>query len=153
MPNCCSTTCAASSTYAARSAAKSWPNRWTALIRTFYVQHRCHSPLFRDIPREFVHWLLLQPLSELPPFIAHLAHYEWLELAADVRGAGATPPSAVPIFSPAALHANPTLQLGIYPGGASDRPEFQPRRTGCHPTCLAVYRDQHDMVRLPSSTP
>jgi len=39
--------------------------RWAALIRAFYVQHRCRNPLFRDIPREFVH-RLLQPLSERP---------------------------------------------------------------------------------------
>ena len=25
--------------------------RWTELIRSFYIEYRCHSPLFRDIPR------------------------------------------------------------------------------------------------------
>jgi hypothetical protein len=63
--------------------------RWTELIRSFYIEYRCHSPLFRDIPREFAHWLRTQPvpLLQLPPFIADLAHYEWLELAADVHPA------------------------------------------------------------------
>ncbi|MFO1379730.1 MAG: putative DNA-binding domain-containing protein [Chitinivorax sp.] len=128
--------------------------RWTALIRTFYVQHRCHSPLFRDIPREFVHWLLLQPLSELPPFIAHLAHYEWLELAADVHAAPVPATRAVADILTAALHANPTLQLGIYPWPVHRiGPEFQPDAPDATPTCLAVYRDQHDMVRFTQLNP
>ena len=48
---------------------------WHALARDFYAGHRCQSPLFLDIPREFL---------DYPPFIAELAHYEWVELALSV---------------------------------------------------------------------
>lgn len=128
--------------------------RWTALIRAFYMQHRCHSPLFRDIPREFVHWLLEQPLSELPPFIAHLAHYEWLELAADVHTARVPAPRIVADILTTALQANPTLQLGVYPWPVHQiSPEFQPDTPDTTPTCLAVYRDQLDVVRFTQLNP
>jgi len=30
---------------------------WHALVRAFYAGHRCHTPLFTEIGREFVRWL------------------------------------------------------------------------------------------------
>jgi hypothetical protein len=129
---------------------------WTELIRAFYIEHRCHSPLFRDIPREFVHWLLEHPqqTTHLPPFIAHLAHYEWLELAADVHPGEVTAPSPVDAPLTSTLHANPTLQLGIYPWPVQQiSVEFQPLTPDTSPTCLAVYRDSADTVRFTQLNP
>ena len=129
---------------------------WTELIRAFYIEHRCHSPLFRDIPREFVHWLLEHPqqTTHLPPFIAHLAHYEWLELAADVHPGEVTAARPVARILANTLHTNPTLQLGIYPWPVQHiSTEFQPLTPDNTPTCLAVYRDSRDSVRFTQLNP
>jgi hypothetical protein len=130
--------------------------RWTELIRSFYIEYRCHSPLFRDIPREFVHWLRTQPvpLLQLPPFIADLAHYEWLELAADVHPAHVVRRGPVADVYGAPLSVNPTLQLGIYPWPVQQIcSTFQPLTPDSTPSCLAVHRDDSDTVRFTQLNP
>lgn len=53
---------------------------WNALCRRYFVEHRCASPLFTEVAAEFVQWL--QVLDRPPrPFLAELAHYEWVEQA------------------------------------------------------------------------
>jgi hypothetical protein len=53
---------------------------WQALCRRYFIEHRCASPLFTEVAAEFVQWLQRQ--DTLPrPFLAELAHYEWVELA------------------------------------------------------------------------
>ena len=57
------------------------PIRWNQLIQTFISDHRCKSPLYREIPDEFVDYLMNQQSQmKLPEFILELAHYEWMEL-------------------------------------------------------------------------
>lgn len=60
--------------------------RWGWLVRDFFSDHRCHTPIFRQIPEEFV--LYLKEKRGLragdPVFLADLAHYEWVELALSV---------------------------------------------------------------------
>lgn len=60
---------------------------WEQLARQFFIQHDCRSPYFVDISKEFVEYLANGvPENEyLYPFIAELAHYEWLELDVSVR--------------------------------------------------------------------
>ena len=59
---------------------------WQALCRRYFIEHRCASPLFTEVAAEFVQWLQLQ--DTLPrPFLAELAHYEWVELALQSRDA------------------------------------------------------------------
>lgn len=55
---------------------------WTQLCRDFYRDYRCHTPLFPEIPREFLQYLQdhREQHDEDPPFILELAHYEWAEL-------------------------------------------------------------------------
>lgn len=56
---------------------------WHALVRDFYRRHRAQSPLFLEIPREFLRYLETErrDVAADPPFLAELAHYEWIELA------------------------------------------------------------------------
>ena len=56
---------------------------WTALCREFYRDYRCHTPLFPELPREFLQYLQdhRQNHEGDPPFMLELAHYEWVELA------------------------------------------------------------------------
>ncbi|MBT2766478.1 putative DNA-binding domain-containing protein [Stenotrophomonas sp. ISL-67] len=59
---------------------------WDAVCRRYFIEHRCASPLFTEVAAEFVEWLQLQ--DALPrPFLAELAHYEWVELALQSRDA------------------------------------------------------------------
>ena len=56
---------------------------WTALCREFFRDYRCHTPLFPELPREFLQYLQghRQNHEGDPPFMLELAHYEWVELA------------------------------------------------------------------------
>lgn len=63
---------------------------WSALCRRYFVAHRCASPLFTEVAAEFVAWL--QAVDDLPrPFLAELAHYEWVEQALQGLDAVALP--------------------------------------------------------------
>jgi hypothetical protein len=60
--------------------------RWKMLIKDFYRDHKSHSPLFPDLPKEFLDYLANERASgqhtddqDDPPFIYELAHYEWVE--------------------------------------------------------------------------
>jgi hypothetical protein len=60
--------------------------RWQMLIRDFYSIHNSRTPLFPDLPREMLDYLVNErsntPHSDTeadPPFLYELAHYEWAE--------------------------------------------------------------------------
>lgn len=66
---------------------------WNRLVREFFAEHRCRSPLYRDLPGEFREWLggpRHDALRARLPFLDELAHYEWIEMALD------TDPRAIP---------------------------------------------------------
>lgn len=57
---------------------------WRKLVREFFASHQAQSPIFREIPAQFLQFLNNQSdLVEngLPIFLKQLAHYEWVELA------------------------------------------------------------------------
>jgi hypothetical protein len=123
---------------------------WHALVRDFYATHRCHSPLFLEIPHEFLGYLERErgEQPEDPPFLRELAHYEWVELALSV--ADTPPPGGVdahgdllarlPIPSPLAWplsYRYPVHRIS---------PDFQPHEPGEQPTYLLVYRGGDDEV-------
>lgn len=85
---------------------------WQQLVRGFIQAHRCSTPYFMEISQEFLQYLLQEyQLRDLdPPFMAELAHYEWVELALDV--AEESPPPAVQVDDP--LAAVP--RLSPWPG-------------------------------------
>lgn len=65
------------------------PMRWRALIKDFIAEHRCLSPYYRQIPDEFVRYLQTERLAkDDPPFLAELAHFEWIELVLSIGEAG-----------------------------------------------------------------
>jgi hypothetical protein len=61
-------------------------DRWALLIRDYFRDHRSQAPLFPDMPKEFLHYLTEErpagqcsdPECDLP-YMAELAHYEWVE--------------------------------------------------------------------------
>ena len=60
---------------------------WHALVRDFYREHRAATPLFPELPREFIQYLQERepPDATNPPWLVELAHYEWAELALDLH--------------------------------------------------------------------
>jgi len=82
--------------------------RWPSLVRTFLRDWRCLTPHYREIPREFVRYLM-EAAADQPPWLMELAHYEWAELAVDIMDA----PTA-PAFDPEGdlLDGRPVLATG-----------------------------------------
>jgi uncharacterized protein len=123
---------------------------WHALVRAFIDRHRCHTPYFLEISQEFVQFLMqeFQARPCDPPFLAELAHYEWVELALDT--AEDVLPDAVvvedvlavvPRLSPLAWSLGyrfPVHRIGT---------DFRPVEAA-GPTFLAVYRNREDQVRF-----
>lgn len=123
---------------------------WHALVRAFIDQHRCHTPYFMQISQEFVQFLLqdYRALSSDPPFLAELAHYEWVELGLDI--AQEALPDAVlvediltvvPRLSPLAWVLS--YQFPVHRIG----PNFRPV-DAAELTYLVVYRNREDRVRF-----
>lgn len=127
--------------------------RWQALVRDFYARHRAHTPLFPELPREFLRYLQDERgvRDGDPPFLLELAHYEWVELALTLdeneldaieADADGDLLAGVPVFSPLAWplsYAWPVHQI---------RPEFQPSEPPSEATHLLVNRDRHYRVRF-----
>lgn len=51
---------------------------WLKLCKAFMREHSADSPIFREIPQEFLAFLATQ--ADLPPYLSSLCHYEWIEL-------------------------------------------------------------------------
>lgn len=123
---------------------------WHRLVRTFIEGHRCHTPYFLEISQEFLQFLMqdYSPRDCDPPFMAELAHYEWVELALDVSQE--VLPDAVAIDD---MLANPvrlsplawllSYQFPVHRIGPAFRPVVAEQ-----PTYLVVYRDREDTVRF-----
>lgn len=119
--------------------------RWRRLVRAFFAEHRCHTPIFRQIPDEFVHYLqqTYQDRQGDPPFLRELAHYEWIELAlsVDEREPDLTAfdpdgdllnkcPALNPVMEQLA-YSFPVHRIG---------PRFKPLAPDTLPTLIAVFR-------------
>ena len=61
---------------------------WQELLNDFIAGHRCLSPYYRQIPDEFVQYLQNErQVTDDLPFLAELAHFEWVELALSIAEA------------------------------------------------------------------
>jgi hypothetical protein len=126
---------------------------WDRLIREFFVEHRCHTPLFPELPREFLQYLQggREAREGDPPFLLELAHYEWVELALGIDDTDLDTVRAqadgnllegVPVLSPLAwplAYRYPVHRIG---------PDFRPAEPPAQPTHLLVYRNRQDTVRF-----
>ncbi len=121
---------------------------WHELVRRFMDGHRCGSPYFLEISQEFIRYLVEEHVQRDcdPPFLAELAHYEWVELALDVATeelpaedtSGAATRLALSPLAWVLSYQFPVHRIG---------PGFQPEHAeeGCF---LVVYRDRDDVVRF-----
>lgn len=110
---------------------------WRDLVRSFYRDFRAGTPLFPELPREFLQYLQQRATEGLgdPAWWFELAHYEWAELALDLHEASpADVPhdaagdllAGVPVPSPVAwalAYAWPVHRLS--PGHLPDAPPAQ----------------------------
>lgn len=126
---------------------------WLQLVRDFYREHRCQTPLFPELPKEFLRYLQQQRMNRAgdPPYLLELAHYEWVELAlsldeneldqirADREG---DLMKEVPVLSPLAWPLSYRYPVHrIKPGFEIDSPPDQA-------THLLVYRNREDRIRF-----
>ena len=123
---------------------------WHELVRSFIDGHRCQSPYFLEISQEFIGFLLQehQPRPCDPPFMAELAHYEWVELALDIAEEELPPDSGTFSVLDSPLTLSPlawvlSYQYPVHMIG----PSFQPAEAA-EPLFLVVYRNREDKVQF-----
>lgn len=127
--------------------------RWTALIRDFYREHRANTPLFVEIAGEFVAYLESERMDHPkdPPFLAPLAHYEWVELVLSVREA--EPPECMASFIENPLSFRPWLSplawlLSYNFPVQRIGPDFLPGDADREEVKLLVYRGRDEEVHF-----
>jgi len=127
--------------------------KWITLCRDFYSEYRCHTPLFPELPREFLRYLqeYRQQRSGDPVFMLELAHYEWVELALSLDE---TEPDdiavdrdgdlldRVPLLSPLAWPLS--YQYPVHQINA----DFQPQSTPAEATHLLVWRQRDYSIKF-----
>lgn len=124
--------------------------KWQALVRSFMADYRANTPIFREIPQQFLQHLALTGTAKLklPEFLPSLMHYEWVELALsalDVTVSADAPQDI--LHTPLSL--NPALYLLQY-----DYPvhqisvDFQPKKPAKMPTFLLVFRNASHQIRF-----
>lgn len=140
-----------------RCAARRGKEKFIADFAGFMEEHACASPYLRDIPAEFVEWVVARwkADAEVSPYLGDLARHELLE--ADVRNDpdGGEAPTGKPVALDAALVFDGSTRLMRYDYAVhklsyatddrSDPPEVL--------THLLVYRDAEVKVRYLELTP
>jgi len=123
---------------------------WARLVRRFYAGHKARTPYFLELPREFVEWLAQGDVlpAGLPPFLAELAHYEWIELALSITEAELPAADAdadllrgAPVLSPLAWPL--AYRWPVHRLSRSNQPGEPPPT----PTFIVVHRD-HDAAEV-----
>lgn len=133
------------------------PTAWRRLLLDFIAEHQCLSPYYRQIPDEFVLYLQNErkAANDLP-FLAELAHFEWVELQLSISEAEpfdimplseAELQAEVPVFTPVRqlLHYHwPVQYIG---------PRFQPSERPAIATHILGFRDIDDQVQFIALSP
>lgn len=139
---------------------------WQALVHAFYTTHRCTTPLFTEVAREFVDWLAARdPAAGDPPWLPELAHYEWIEL--DLQLSDAEPAPCRSRFSGDPVTESHRRQGGSYKFALSPLarplayawpvhrvgPGHQPTEAPAAPTLLLARRDDAGDVHFSELSP
>lgn len=131
---------------------------WDTLIREFFREHQCHTPLFPEFAREFMRYLEFrrQAGRNDPPYLLELAHYEWAELALSLdeneigdvpHDPDGDPLTGVPAVSPLACvlaYHYPVHRIG---------PDYRPAEEPAQATVLLLVRGRDDEVRFHEINP
>jgi hypothetical protein len=127
--------------------------KWSKLVRDFFSAHRCHTPFFRQIPDEFVHYLKNErgDHPDDPAFLQDLAHYEWVELMLSVSSKeinfGLIDVQGDLMQGQPALNPLLSLQSYAYPVHRIS-PRFKPTAEQKEETHFAILRNIDDEVKF-----
>jgi uncharacterized protein len=135
-----------------------YAEHWGALIRDFYREHGCQTPLFTELPREFMRYLESRDEQDRgdPPWLRELAHYEWVELALQISEATTQDIPHTPDGD--LLSGRPLLSPLVWPLayvwpvhriGPNHRPDAPPEA----PTLLMLRRETNGKVSFHALTP
>lgn len=131
---------------------------WHALVRDFYREHRAATPLFPELPREFIQYLQARADAARGDkhWLLELAHYEWVELALDLSEASLA--DAPHDAAGDLLHGAPALSPLAWPLAYTWpvhrlSPAFQPDAPPAAATFLLVQRDGDYRVRFNELSP
>jgi len=125
--------------------------QWDKMIRDYFSNHLAHTPLFPEMPREFLKYLEndREALESDPPFIYELAHYEWVELALGLLdlendlnkiNSDGNLLDEVPVMSSLAWSLSYQFPVHLI------SPEFQPQQQPEQTTYIVVYRNTEDEI-------
>ncbi len=124
---------------------------WHQLVRGFYRDYRCKTPLFPEIPEEFISYLDQQNPYPEKPFLAELAHYEWIELALELDtktldmkqiDASGDLNSGIPVISPQAWVLN--YQWAVDKISPDNQPSVAPDQA----SFILVHRLKDDSIEF-----
>lgn len=128
--------------------------KWHLMVRDFFSRHISHTPLFSEMPREFLKYLETErDEAEDPVYINELAHYEWVELALmtseldeeinyEQINTEGNLLGGQPVLSPLAWPL--TYQFPVH----KISPEFVVSDIPSQPTYLLIYRDHNDEIHF-----
>jgi len=125
---------------------------WRRIVEDFIAEHRCRSPYYRQIPDEFVLYLQNERQTvDDPPFLAELAHFEWMELVLSI--AEAEPFTAETLsdaqLMDAVLVFTPVMKLLHYAWPVQQISRtYQPSRPPTDTTHILGFRDTADQVQF-----
>ena len=126
--------------------------KWQSFVRSFMANYQASSPIFREIPKQFLDYLESAPI-ELPLFLTKLMHYEWVELALSVMEV--TDELAAPedvLRSPIMLNPGHFLLQYDFPVHKISI-NYQPKKSENITTYLLVYRDASYQVQFMELNP
>jgi len=127
--------------------------KWTRMIRDYFENHKATTPLFLEMTREFLKYLMHERIAEEDdfPFMLELAHYEWVELGLSISD---QEPDLSKIESDGdLLEGKPVLSPVAWPLSYSYPvhkidPDFLPEQPDEQPAHFVVYRDSDDEIHF-----
>lgn len=127
---------------------------WQPLIQQFVAEYACSSPLFLDIPAQFLQFFTASYPQGLAgkAFLPELLHYEWMELAVATRPAQPLVHWTGAEDAPLYLHGAAEPLNYRYPVHRLSA-DFQPSQPPAEATTLLIYRDRGDEVRFMAISP
>ncbi|MBI5331127.1 MAG: putative DNA-binding domain-containing protein [Betaproteobacteria bacterium] len=126
---------------------------WRRTVRRFFIECRCPSPWFRDLPKTFLDWIEPEAAGLFPsrPWLAEFMHYEWLELdvfiAPDEVERARIDPQGDLLTGRPALAPGARLACYRYPVHRIG-PARPPEAAAATPYCYLLFRDDADAVRF-----
>ena len=129
--------------------------KWQQLVRSFMADYRASTPIFREIPQQFLYHLELAGTSslKLPAFLPSLMHYEWVELAlsvVDITISAGVPQDVLR----EKIMLNPALYLLQYEYPVHQiSADFQPTKPAKTPTHLLVFRNITHQIQFMELNP